>query len=349
MNNWIELERIEKILDPNHFIFLWIVLPFIYLFYRSALRKISEKRHNNLKRRFKVSFFLLLINTMLGLFLWQKTLFFQESAMGDLVARYVGLICLFGSAVTLIRFAQIFVYLYLFFRNMAQGVPRLIANIFTIVFSLLVFGLIGSYVFSIHFSTLLTTSAIFSVVLGFALQDTLGNLFSGITFQLDQPFKIGDWVEIHGDSQKWLGQIHEITWRATSIMTYSNELVMIPNKTVSQSKVILFSHAPRAVRLSHIFHFPLDTDVEKAKQALYHAALETIGVVDDPPPRPLLTEAGESFLVIKVFYSIDDLGLRYRIGDQVLVRALAAIKEQGLVLAVPSLNVSVGDSKALSN
>jgi small-conductance mechanosensitive channel len=58
---------------------------------------------------------------------------------------------------------------------------------------------------------LLTTSAVGAVVVGFALQDTLGNLFSGLAIQIEKPFRVGHWIAIGGRE----GQVQEITWRAT--------------------------------------------------------------------------------------------------------------------------------------
>ncbi|MEP6783322.1 MAG: mechanosensitive ion channel domain-containing protein, partial [Acidobacteriota bacterium] len=60
---------------------------------------------------------------------------------------------------------------------------------------------------------LLTTSAVGAVVVGFALQDTLGNLFSGLAIQIEKPFRVGHWVQI-GERE---GQVQEITWRATKL------------------------------------------------------------------------------------------------------------------------------------
>ncbi len=136
---------------------------------------------------------------------------------------------------------------------MSQGIPRLIANLFSFVFSIFIVSFIGSEVFSIHITAMLATSAVFSLVLGLALQDTLGNLFSGVAMQIGQPFKIGDWVEINYENKKWLGQIQEITWRSTFLTTFSDETVMIPNKTIAQSQITIFSDQQKPNRESATF------------------------------------------------------------------------------------------------
>ncbi|MCL4814425.1 MAG: mechanosensitive ion channel family protein, partial [Vicinamibacteraceae bacterium] len=63
--------------------------------------------------------------------------------------------------------------------------------------------------------TLLLTSAVGAVVVGFALQDTLGNAFAGLALQTEKPFKVGQWVRI-GDHE---GRVEELTWRATKLRT----------------------------------------------------------------------------------------------------------------------------------
>ncbi|HEY3043609.1 MAG TPA: mechanosensitive ion channel domain-containing protein, partial [Vicinamibacterales bacterium] len=61
----------------------------------------------------------------------------------------------------------------------------------------------------------LATTAVGAVILGLALQDTLGNLFAGLAIQIEKPFRVGHWVTIGGKD----GLVSEITWRATKIRT----------------------------------------------------------------------------------------------------------------------------------
>ncbi len=197
-----------------------------------------------------------------------------------------------------IKIAQIYVYLYLFFSNMTTGVPRLIANLFTFVFSFVfsffLFGLIGAHVFGLNLATVATTSAVFSLVLCIVLQDTLGNLFSGLALQIDRPFHINDWVEIHDGDQKWVGQIYEINWRATFLLSLADELVMFPNKTIGQSKIVILSHSLRPVRLNQVYRFAYDPPIDEAKATLLAGATGLPEVMADPGPATLVTEITES-------------------------------------------------------
>jgi hypothetical protein len=236
-------------------------------------------------------------------------------------------------AVAFVKVAQIIVYLSLFFKNMSQGIPRLIANLFSFVFSIFVISFIGSEVFSIHITAMLATSAVFSLVLGLALQDTLGNLFSGDAMQIGQPFKIGDWVEINHENRKWLGQIQEITWRSTFLTTFSDETVMIPNKTIAQSQIIIFSDQQKPNRECATFRIDYSQNVAAAKSVLIDVVSSITGVMTDPGPRVLLTETSESWVVIKVFYSVTDFSMKYRIADQVIEKSIEAFNRQNIKFA----------------
>src|SRR4029077_2623134 len=89
------------------------------------------------------------------------------------------------------------------------------------------------------------TTAVGAVVIGFALQDTLGNLFAGLAIQVEKPFRIGHWVNIAGKD----GLVSEITWRATKIRTRGGNVVVVSNSTLSRETITNFSEPslePRA-------------------------------------------------------------------------------------------------------
>src|SRR5688500_17611184 len=91
-----------------------------------------------------------------------------------------------------------------------------------------VLGLLMLVATSVFDEQLLTTSAVSAVVVGFALQDTLGNAFAGLAIQSEKPFRIGDWVRV-GEFE---GRIAEVTWRATKIRTKAGNFVIVPNNVI---------------------------------------------------------------------------------------------------------------------
>ncbi|HET9528552.1 MAG TPA: mechanosensitive ion channel domain-containing protein, partial [Pyrinomonadaceae bacterium] len=90
-----------------------------------------------------------------------------------------------------------FLFFGLAFRLKRIDAPTLIRNIFTIVAFTIFFLIAFTFLFpDVNLGALFTTSAIFGVILGLALQDTLGNFFAGISLQADRPFQVGDVITV---------------------------------------------------------------------------------------------------------------------------------------------------------
>src|SRR5208282_452558 len=90
--------------------------------------------------------------------------------------------------------------------------------------------------FGVQPLSILTTTTVFAAVLGFALQETLGNIFSGLSLSMGRPFEPGDWVR----SGQHVGRVKGIAWRATTIVTRANERLEIPNSVIA--KDVLFNY-----------------------------------------------------------------------------------------------------------
>ena len=335
----LPIERIEYFIQFESFVVLIIALLLGWFFYKIFLRKISANRHASQRHRFIRTSTWMTLSILFALFHWGIVQATWTDYFTLKVANYAGLISFIILVTVVIRLAQIYVYLYLFFANMSKGVPRLIANLFTLLFSTFIIGWVAADVFGFNLATVLATSAIFTIVLGLALQDTLGNLFSGVALQIERPFQLGDWVEIHSSDEKWVGQIQEITWRATSLIGFSDELIVIPNKTIAQSQLMIFSERSKPARFSQTFRFKFDVDVMSAKQTMLESVKSVAEVLQDPEPRVLLIEVSESWVTMKVFYSIQDYGRKFRVGDLIIANILAAVKRKNLALATNTLSL----------
>ncbi len=92
-----------------------------------------------------------------------------------------------------------------------------------------------AYVFDMPISGLLAASGVVAIVIGLALQSTLGDVFSGIVLNLAKPYRPGDWVILDGGLE---GRVVETNWRGTQILTKSNDLATVPNSIVSRAKLI---------------------------------------------------------------------------------------------------------------
>lgn len=333
--NWIPLDRVLVFLATDLFFLFGGLGAAAWLFYKLFLKDISLQRHADQKRRFWRFFGF----SMTAVVLYFSFEVCKQNEAWPVTAAYLALFSLFFEALLIIQLAQIYLYLYLFFNNLKKGVPRLVANLFTLIFATLVICFICSYVFGFKIAPLLATSAVFTVILGLALQDTLGHLFSGLSLQFEKPFSIGDWVEVQQGAQKWVGQIQEINWRSTLLLGFSDELIVIPNKVVAQSEIIVFSNSYRPARCNRGFRLPFTAPIDVVKKILLQVAAETEHVLKEPAPRVLVTETNESWMTVKIFFSLDDYGIHYRVGDQIITGTIQQLRQAGIELATPQAQV----------
>jgi len=144
-------------------------------------------------------------------------------------------------------------------------------------------------VFGIKVATVLTTSAILTVIVGLALQDLLGNLFAGVALNIEMPFSKDDWVQIGED----IGVIREISWRTTKIMTSERDLVIIPNSVVSKLVVKNFSVPTRRDILTLSMGVAYDAPPNLVCGILREACDRAQGVQKHPEPLVRVTGYGD--------------------------------------------------------
>src|SRR5215471_5633465 len=104
----------------------------------------------------------------------------------------------------------------------------------SLIYLAAVFAIIA-YVFDLPIQGLLATSGVVAIILGLALQSTLGDVFSGLVLSLSQPYRPGDWISIEGGLD---GRVIEMNWRATHVLTGRRDLAIVPNSTIAKSRIV---------------------------------------------------------------------------------------------------------------
>ncbi|HYX91998.1 MAG TPA: mechanosensitive ion channel family protein [Myxococcaceae bacterium] len=127
---------------------------------------------------------------------------------------------------------------------------------------------------------LVATSAILSVVIGLAMQDTLGNLFAGLSLQLERPFEVGDFVSIGENT----GRIAQVGWRATRIETFRNESITVPNNVIAKAAVKNYSRAGHPIGTDCHVGISYAVPPNRVKAAVLDTLHEIPEVLTEPPP-----------------------------------------------------------------
>jgi small-conductance mechanosensitive channel len=334
-----QTQRLYQIIDLETFILLSILGVIAYLFYRFFLRGASAERHANIKNHLKrLMKYFMTMSVLYGLF-FLVARSANQSEQAQRVLPYLGIITYISGAIFFVRTCRLLVLQYLFLGSMRSGVPSLLVNIFSLVLSILIGFWSVSVLFGVQLTPLLATSAAFSIILGLALQDTLGNLFAGISLQIDKTFEIGDWLEIMNGSVKIVGQVRELSWRSTVLVGYSDELITLPNKLVAQCQVSNFSPEGQPIVRSQLFKIPFGTDIKKATEILEQAASQISDVRGIPAPFAYVQDTNDFGYTIKLIYFIENYGRQFYVADKVFKTAFDLLAKDNIEIARPSLNI----------
>ena len=177
----------------------------------------------------------------------------------------------------------------------------------------------------------LTTSAVSAVVLGFALQDTLGNAFAGLAIQVEKPFHVGHWIRI-GEHE---GRVEEITWRATKLRTKATNFVIVPNGTIAKEAIVNYSEPVIPTRLEVDVGASYDATPEAVKAALLEALRNAALVLPEPSPSVLLLDFGASAITYRARFWIADFARDQEACDQVRTDIYYAFKRRGIEIPYP--------------
>ncbi len=160
---------------------------------------------------------------------------------------------------------------------------------------------------------LFAASAVSAVVVGFALQDTLGNFFAGLALQIDRPFKPGHWIEV-GPFQ---GRVTEITWRATKIQTKTGNLVIVPNNIVGKEAITNYSEPSSPTRLFVEVGSGYQVPPNRVREAILTAMTRCPRVLREPSADVVLVDFGASALIFRARFWVQDFETDERARDEV--------------------------------
>ncbi|HKP47281.1 MAG TPA: mechanosensitive ion channel family protein [Pyrinomonadaceae bacterium] len=217
--------------------------------------------------------------------------------------------------------------------------PTLVRNMFSIIAFAALFFVIFTQVFpDVNLGALFTTSAIFGVILGLALQDTLGNFFAGISLQADRPFQVGDVITVGG--QQHSGVVEEITWRAIKIRTFQNHVVTISNSNAAREPIEVCPRDNLNARL--VFFNTLYTDSPaKTIHVVREAVREADNVSQKISPIVRIRNFNDSSVDYEVKYWLEDYAKFNDTDALVRQRIWYAFRRNQLTFAFPTRTLLV--------
>lgn len=239
-----------------------------------------------------------------------------------------------------VRLASAFLFDFIFRLRKGREAPSLVRDLFSIVVYVLIVALILKYYFDLSLGALLSGSALLGVILGLALQDTLGNLFSGISLHADKPFDVGDVITVG----KYVGVVESVTWRAAKIRTFTNHVVLVSNSQIAKEAIEVCPRDNANARL--VFFNALYTNSPvKVIQVVRSAVSETENVRREPAPLVRVRNLGDSSVDYEIKFWLENYA-RYNDTDALVrQRIWYAFRRAGLTFAYPTQTLYIEQAK----
>ena len=190
-----------------------------------------------------------------------------------------------------------------------RSLPRLVLAMPRLIVLMVTVWMLIAGVWAVDLSGALTALGVTSLVVSFALQDTLGGLASGFTLLADQPFQPGDWISA-GDVN---GKVLDINWRSSRIMTRDGDLVVVPNGQLAKATITNYDEPSRLHRVVVSLQVAYSNAPTAAKEMLVAAARATPGVLEDPAPSARVVQIDDPLMGYEVHMWIDDFSLAPRV------------------------------------
>ena len=217
--------------------------------------------------------------------------------------------------------------------------PRILEDI-VVMIACIAWGLVRLRVAGADFSGIVATSAVITAVIGFSMQDTLGNIVGGLAVQLDNSVRIGDWLKI----DDLTGRVVDMRWRSTSIETRNGETVVVPNSVLMKGKfLVLGRRTGEALAWRRQVFFNVDLGTPPARvipvieAAINEAEIANVG--KHPSPSCVLLDFEHGYGRYGLRYWLTDLMVDDPTDSTVRTHIYTALQRNGMRIAVGEHNV----------
>ncbi len=214
----------------------------------------------------------------------------------------------------------------------SHALPRIFFALARVLVLLVVFGYVLSRIWGIDLTNLTTALGVGSLVIALALQDTLSNLVSGFLLIADRPFKVGDTCEISGQRM----EVQEVGWRTTRFASFETRgVLMIPNGSLGKEVIINLGQQGSTYTMRQRLGFSYDDPPNRVKQVLLNILLNIDAIIEDPPPRVIVSGYREYAIEYRLDFMIDFRDL-VEVRDKVLSQVFYAAKRHQLTIPLPT-------------
>jgi len=185
---------------------------------------------------------------------------------------------------------------------------------------------IVAYVFDLPVKGLLATSGVLAIVIGLALQSSLGDVFSGIVLDIERPYRPGDWIIIDDAIR---GKVIETNWRATHILTGNQDVAIIPNSVIAKSRLVNCSTPTMIHRASIRVKLEPSLTPADGRKLLKDVLLGSTHILRTPEPTVTIKDLSAEMIDFELSYSVADVGVVDEAQNELFDQVFRAISTAG--------------------
>jgi len=209
-------------------------------------------------------------------------------------------------------------------------VPRLLRDLLRLMLAAIGLAMVYSFVWGREIEGAIAALGVTSIVVGLALQEPLGNLFSGLMLLMERPFEVGDTIEVGTMS----GEVKEVNWRSAHIEALGGAIQVVPNSTLNKETIVNFSR-PRPNRMELVdVAFSFEDPPYKVRQALVELMLQTEGVLKSPKPIAATLGYGDFSVKYRLIYRTAETD-RWPVRNELITRIWYMAKRHGFTMPYP--------------
>lgn len=184
----------------------------------------------------------------------------------------------------------------------------------------------------------LAALGIAGLAVALALQPALANIFSGISIILDKTVKVGDLIYLDNETK---GRVNHVGLRSTKILTFDNELIIVPNSKIADSKIQNVAEPEPKTRAVIPFGVAYGSDIDQVKKIVMAEIKKVKHFINDPEPTVRFIQMGASSLDFKAYFYVDSFENKWAAIDEANTRIYNALNKNKISIPFPQLDVHI--------
>lgn len=191
----------------------------------------------------------------------------------------------------------------------------------------------------VNVTGLLAGVGIAGIAIGFAVKDSLANIFGGVSLILDRTFHVGDKIELDDGT---IGLVNDVGIRATRLKTFDNEMIIIPNGTLANMRIKNHNLPDPTARVVVLFGVEYGADPDKVKKIVVSELKKIKDVLTNPEPNVRFVSMADYSLSMKALFWVKDISNVDDKKEEATKAVYKALNKHKIGIPFPTRTVYVG-------